>query len=75
MRQTSARRLTERLLYSFVLTAALLSGGGLGYGQDTPADDSLTKNLLSTSGPTFRVDAKELGCVIKLDICEQWLVA
>ena len=49
----------RKLTLLLVLVFALLSEVRLGIAQDSASDDALTKNLLSSSGPTFQVDAKE----------------
>ena len=61
MRLSSEQRVTRNFLFSAAVAATLAFCLGSGFGQDAPTDESLTKNLLSSSGPTFRVDSSELG--------------
>ena len=51
------RKLTLFLLLAFASFSTLRSG----LAQDSSSDDSLAKNLLSSPGPTFQVDAKDFG--------------
>jgi len=52
---------SRNVLPLVLVTAAFLVCAHAAKAQTAPSDDSLTKNLISASGPTFRVDAKELS--------------